>query len=342
MGKKSSRKNVSEGLRSSRRTSKREGLGSAPTASRKPKVATAPDWKQVLKEGAHLEKRRVKKTPLPPALEISLPTDDDIDESDSEVFASHRHNILDYNENTISTDNTNVVDHPSYNTLAESCKEIRLLSLLPGRWDDPITCNLVTISLNVTHPPFETLSYVWQGVVETNTVVVDGTTCRVTGNLFLALRRLRKPAGTRLLWADGLCIDQNSTSERSHQVGLMGEIYKSCDRVYIWLGDYQRGVQSELLKTMTFDETKGPSNGNWSSNESIKRDWAYQAFWLIHWLAENNHWEDLPSATPPEVFEIFSQISFSPWGSPMGGPGGCTSSRCNTSSRLYVYSVENV
>jgi len=38
------------------------------------------------------------------------------------------------------------------------------------------------------------------------------------------------------LWIDALCIDQENVTERSHQVNLMGTIYKSAKRVLVWLG----------------------------------------------------------------------------------------------------------
>jgi hypothetical protein len=41
----------------------------------------------------------------------------------------------------------------------------------------------------------------------------------------------------RYFWIDALCIDQDNTSERSHQVQLMGEIYSQADWVLVWLGD---------------------------------------------------------------------------------------------------------
>jgi hypothetical protein len=37
---------------------------------------------------------------------------------------------------------------------------------------------------------------------------------------------------------DALCIDQENDAERSEQAGRMGSIYKSADRVLVWLGNY--------------------------------------------------------------------------------------------------------
>ncbi|KAH9219629.1 heterokaryon incompatibility, partial [Leptodontidium sp. 2 PMI_412] len=59
----------------------------------------------------------------------------------------------------------------------------------------------------------------------------------VTRNLFLALRRLRKPEEPRVMWIDALCICQENDEEKSHQVRLMGEIYKRCAEVCIWVGE---------------------------------------------------------------------------------------------------------
>jgi len=51
------------------------------------------------------------------------------------------------------------------------------------------------------------------------------------------LQYLRQPSRTRKIWVDAICIDQSSTTERNHQVALMGEVYKLAKRVLIWLGE---------------------------------------------------------------------------------------------------------
>lgn len=47
---------------------------------------------------------------------------------------------------------------------------------------------------------------------------------------------MRDPTQWQYLWIDALCIDQSSLSERSYQVSLMGDIYKSATFVLAWLG----------------------------------------------------------------------------------------------------------
>ena len=53
----------------------------------------------------------------------------------------------------------------------------------------------------------------------------------------MALRRLRDPAVSRILWIDAICINQSDKNEKSHQVAMMGEIYSSCQKAIVWLGE---------------------------------------------------------------------------------------------------------
>jgi hypothetical protein len=54
-------------------------------------------------------------------------------------------------------------------------------------------------------------------------------------NLFHALRALRLQDRERVLWVDALCIDQENTDEKGHQVGQMRNVYVGTN-VIVWLG----------------------------------------------------------------------------------------------------------
>jgi hypothetical protein len=86
-------------------------------------------------------------------------------------------------------------------------------------------------------PAFEALSYVWGDPGVTVPIGVDGCELFVTTNLESFLRRLRSVDETRILWADAICIDQTNLAERSSQVNLMADIYRSAKKVLIWLGE---------------------------------------------------------------------------------------------------------
>lgn len=71
-----------------------------------------------------------------------------------------------------------------------------------------------------------------------------------TQSLFGALRRLRSCTQVCTVWADAVCINQADAAERSIQVATMGELYRRCSGVLIWLGEENpdlaksEGVQS--------------------------------------------------------------------------------------------------
>ncbi|KAK1991148.1 heterokaryon incompatibility protein [Colletotrichum falcatum] len=48
--------------------------------------------------------------------------------------------------------------------------------------------------------------------------------------------RLRLPGRSLNVWVDAMCIDQNSSREKSHQVQMMGRIYEAARNVIVWLG----------------------------------------------------------------------------------------------------------
>ncbi|KAJ9637159.1 hypothetical protein H2199_007445 [Coniosporium tulheliwenetii] len=115
--------------------------------------------------------------------------------------------------------------------LDSASQDIRLLSLLPGHWEDDIRCSVRVVSLK-DNPAYETLSYVWGDPTVTKPIFVDGGETQITTNLEDALRHLRDPDNALTVWIDALCINQASDEEKQHQVGMMREIYRNYARVY--------------------------------------------------------------------------------------------------------------
>lgn len=97
-------------------------------------------------------------------------------------------------------------------------------------------------------------------------LVCDGVKLAITYNLSRALRRVRHTNGTRLLWADAICIDQNNVHERSTQLALMRSIFQGAVRVPVWLGaaedeDETRSVFT-LLERLWDQGDKNDANGS--------------------------------------------------------------------------------
>lgn len=150
-----------------------------------------------------------------------------------------------------------------YDKLDPKRKQIRICTIHPGAFEDPISCSLHTVSLE-DDPEYETLSYAWGAPILDHTVLVDGAALKVTKNLHNALRFLRRqqrpffedeyesssdnaskgdkttpcwdPEASGVLWADAVCINQADHNERSSQVNIMGDVYRHGSRLHVWIG----------------------------------------------------------------------------------------------------------
>ena len=150
--------------------------------------------------------------------------------------------------------NTNMIFQ--YSPLPSS-SYIRILILQPGEVGNPIRCSLLTAALQ--HAEYDALLYTLGDANIMQAIEVDGCSIEVTVNLEKALRyrmpgaklllivrhlsadlgacrHIRSSSMPLLLCVDAICIDKSNNSEKSHQVALMGEIYRRCSQVRIWLG----------------------------------------------------------------------------------------------------------
>ncbi|KAM0274918.1 hypothetical protein ACHAQH_007727 [Verticillium albo-atrum] len=141
-----------------------------------------------------------------------------------------------------------VVQHPAYSYLSIYVPpttsgqargyKIRVLTLQPAGLDDDIQVTLRTVDL-YSRPTseYEALSYVWGDETDLTSVTVDNDfSIKVTANLDVALRHLRRQDKPRTLWIDAICINQQDDKERGQQVSQMGDIYQRTNRVVAWLG----------------------------------------------------------------------------------------------------------
>ena len=129
-----------------------------------------------------------------------------------------------------------------YKPLDETKREIRLLRVLPFEREFPPTrlyCQIVHAFL-ADRPRFNALSYVWGTCVKTCQIVVGSDTLSITTNLLEALQLYHaKIDAPSFLWVDAICINQNSITERNHQVGFMRDIFAQALRTIVWLGDFE-------------------------------------------------------------------------------------------------------
>jgi hypothetical protein len=64
----------------------------------------------------------------------------------------------------------------------------------------------------------------------------DGSLLHITKTLEEALPYIARHCETRYIWIDQICINQDDLQERSQQVSIIGDIYRNCQCVLVWLG----------------------------------------------------------------------------------------------------------
>lgn len=159
--------------------------------------------------------------------------------------------------------------HFKHDPLSSEDGSIRLLCL---RMDDQnpgiVKC---TMRHATTTTRYTCLSYRWGDDLPANPILVNGTEFLVRSNLFSFLataaksewqkkvQRLCGPERSeayeeRWFWIDALCIDQQNSTERNHQVQQMGKIFASAEQVFIWLGNTaNRNLLSQCLVALPQD-----------------------------------------------------------------------------------------
>lgn len=130
-----------------------------------------------------------------------------------------------------------------YSPIDPELDQIRLVTLYPGKWSEPIRCSLRTVSLS-NKPRYQALSYVWGDWTKPKLIRLGGKNFWVTQNLWLGLRRLRKRWEPRALWIDALCINQADDEEKTHQVSRMARTFEMCVRGLVWLGEDPVAVEA--------------------------------------------------------------------------------------------------
>ncbi|KAN0120202.1 Heterokaryon incompatibility protein (HET) domain containing protein [Hyaloscypha variabilis] len=152
-----------------------------------------------------------------------------------------------------------------------SQSSIRLITLHPGDFNDPIRCTLEVFEL-ASVPPYEAISYVWGDPTPRNRLRCNGRRYLVGDNLYDAIRNVRLKDEPRVIWVDALCIDQANLGERSHQVLLMRDIYSRALRTLICL-DIKPSVDSKELHWTVVAYEAILVIADWSERNRFERKW---------------------------------------------------------------------
>lgn len=192
-------------------------------------------------------------------------------------------------------------NHYRYKQLRQA-RDIRILELRPAEaFDDRLQLSLKQVSLeDHDRHHFEAVSYVWGASRGEQEVLCDDETIRVTANCESLLRHLRLKTQARHLWVDALCINQSSTSDKNHQVPLMGDIFESAERVIIWLGPERTSVANFFRRVKLFNPFISPQLyvmrrfGPWAGHEFRRLNFVSR---IANWAWVHSECSYSPKAT---------------------------------------------
>jgi hypothetical protein len=181
-----------------------------------------------------------------------------------------------------------------YRPIDEPLSEIRILSLHPANFDDPITCSISNEPLQ-SASDYEALSYCWGDPSLSHEISINGSSFAVTESVSYALRYLRQPVTTRRIWVDAVCINQTDVQERTHQVQRMTNIYKQARRVLAWLGP-ESGGSNEGIELLRFLARKTQEQPNEIPTQPINHlpaaalgsllDLMLRPYWTRTWITQ--------------------------------------------------------
>lgn len=159
-------------------------------------------------------------------------------------------------------------------------KEVRVVKLLPNKFNAPVECALEHIALE-PGADYEAVSYCWGNASVTKPILLDGKPYPITLNLLDGLRYLRREASPRTLWVDSLCINQTDIAERNREILKMRDIYKLARSVLIWLGDYHPFTRLHVKRVFDY-VTDLASCATREQDLALIRSTGYDELWHRH------------------------------------------------------------
>jgi hypothetical protein len=126
-----------------------------------------------------------------------------------------------------------------HDAVPDSATHMRLVEVLDDNYSETIQirCRMSTWSVD-TMPPYHATSYTWGDPESNATILINDQTFRVRTNCELVLEQAYVYKKGCYYWVDAICINQEDLQEKSQQVGMMGQIYKSAQHVLACVGNH--------------------------------------------------------------------------------------------------------
>jgi hypothetical protein len=162
-----------------------------------------------------------------------------------------------------------------YENLQEG--EIRLITIRLGE-DGALDLSLFHCNLNEEELKYDALTYAWNPTSEANIPPVKITCNRapfcISYDLSKALKQLIV-LKVFLVWVDFICINQNDSRDKEHQVPLMDQYYSKANMVWVWLGpsygnsDHAMLRMSDLASRLPSFSVAQPATTQWLNQNGL-------------------------------------------------------------------------
>ena len=120
--------------------------------------------------------------------------------------------------------------------LPDSTTHFRLLHITRGEFGQQVECEISAWPIDPA-PRYYAISYTWGDPADTTKITINGRSLVVRRNCEYALQQAFTSKASKYYWVDAICIAQ-TTQEKNHQVGIMGQIYSEAAHVFACVGPH--------------------------------------------------------------------------------------------------------
>jgi hypothetical protein len=173
---------------------------------------------------------------------------------------------------------------------------IRLIEVLPADGSGIVQCRIRHATMEAR---YACVSYVWGPPDDTHAIHLEGKPFSVRSNIWDFLTTVSTAIecpeqadkgnptldfreAAKSLWIDALCIDQDNTGEKNHQVQQMGQIFSSAQHVIAWFNKPGRSTYPllfrEAFKQDRFDYTVIHNLSRFCRDVYWERAWVSDVF----------------------------------------------------------------
>jgi hypothetical protein len=120
----------------------------------------------------------------------------------------------------------------------------RLLTIINIE-NEKITCKLENFLFNEA-PEYTALSYAWGNPLTSDMIICDGKSLAITPHLHGAFQNVYALVPITKFWIDAICINQADHVEKAVQTHRMNNVYRSAQKVLVWLGKGDENSDSAM------------------------------------------------------------------------------------------------